>query len=220
MTPKHEASDSAIRRLPRYYRLLQEMERSDKTLTSSRELGQRLGLTASQIRQDLSGFSCYGQQGSGYVVSELRENLERVMGLPRPLPAILVGAGSLGKVVSENVSFEQRGFSLIGIFDIKPELLKKQLAGQTILPMEQLKSFCEMNHPVAAVLCLPKESAQAVAQQLVSYGIQGIWNFSHCDISVPGAQVVTVHLDDSLMTLSYKMHHRRCDCDKKNGYRG
>ncbi|MCC8111269.1 MAG: hypothetical protein LIO74_06550 [Ruminococcus sp.] len=76
---------------------------------------------------------------------------------------------------------------MIGIFDIKPELLKKQLAGQTILPMEQLKSFCEMNHPVAAVLCLPKESAQAVAQQLVFYGIQGIWNFSHCDISVPGA---------------------------------
>ncbi len=207
MTPKHTASDAAIRRLPRYYRYLQELERNGKTHTSSRELGQQLGLTASQIRQDLSGFCCYGQPGSGYAVSELRENLEQVMGLSEPLSAILVGAGSLGKVVSENVCFAQRGFSLIGIFDVKPELIENRLAGQEILPMAQLEAFCQTHQPVAAVLCLPKEAAQAVAEQLVHYGIKGIWNFSHCDIDVPGAQVVTVHLDDSLMTLSYKMRH-------------
>ena len=207
MAQKNGASDSAVRRLPRYYRLLQELERSGKTHTSSRELGQRLGLTASQIRQDLSGFSCYGQQGSGYAVSELRKNLEQVMGLSEKLPAILVGAGSLGKVVSENVDFERRGFSLIGIFDNRPELFMQQLAGQSILPMEELKAFCAAHHPTAAVLCLPKESAQAVAEQLVCYGIQGIWNFSHCDIAVADVPVVTVHLDDSLMTLSYKLHH-------------
>lgn len=204
---KYEASASVVRRLPRYYRLLQELERGGQVRTSSRELGRQLGMTASQIRQDLSCFGCFGQQGRGYSVKELRENLERIMGLSQQLPTILVGAGSLGKVVSENVRFEKRGFRLIGIFDIKPELLGKQMAGFPIAPMEQLEAFCAEQNPAAAVLCLPKESAQAVAERLVSLGIRGIWNFSHCDITVEHAQVVTVHLDDSLMTLSYKLHN-------------
>ncbi len=207
MIEKYEASASVVRRLPRYYRLLQELERAGQRRTSSRELGEQLGMTPSQIRQDLSCFGCFGQQGRGYAVTELRENLECIMGLPEKLPAILVGAGSLGKVVSENVRFEERGFQLIGIFDIKPELLGKQMAGLKIAPMTQLEMFCAEQKPVAAVLCLPKESAQAMAEHLVSLGIRGIWNFSHCDITVEHAQVVTVHLDDSLMTLSYKLHN-------------
>ncbi len=208
MAQKHEASDSAVRRLPRYYRLLQELERNGQNHTSSRELGKRLDMTPSQIRQDLSCFGCHGQQGCGYAVTELRENIERVMGLEQPLSAILIGAGSLGKVVSENVHFEQRGFRLIGIFDIKPELIGKTLAGLAITPMHHLESFCAAHHPAAAVLCLPKESAQAEAEKLVALGVRGIWNFSHCDIVVEQAEVVTVHLDDSLMTLSYKMHNQ------------
>ncbi len=205
---KYEASSSVVRRLPRYYRLLKELEREGQRRTSSRELGERLGMTSSQIRQDLSCFGCFGQQGRGYTVTELREHLECIMGLPQKLPAILVGAGSLGKVVSENVRFEQRGFRLTGIFDIKPELIGKELAGLSILPMEQLETFCAEHQPAAAVLCLPKESAQAAAEQLVSLGVRGLWNFSHCDIAVKGAKVVTVHLDDSLMTLSYHLHNQ------------
>lgn len=204
---KHEVSPAVIRRLPRYYRLLQELERTGVQRTSSRELGNRLDMTASQIRQDLSCFGCFGHQGSGYSVRELRENLERIIGLPEQLPAVLIGAGSLGKVVSENVRFGKRGFRLIGIFDIKPELIGKTLANLEIQSMQQLESFCHTNHPAAAVLCLPKESAQQVAQQLVQLGVRGIWNFSHGDISVEHAEVVTVHLDDSLMTLSYRLHH-------------
>lgn len=207
MVQKYDASESVVRRLPRYYRLLQELERTEQNRTSSRELGRKLGMTASQIRQDLSCFGCFGHQGSGYSVKELRENLERIMGLPKHLPAILVGAGSLGKVVSENVRFEERGFQLVGIFDTKPELMGKQLAGLEIQPMERIEAFCAVHHPAAAVLCLPKESAQDVAEHLVSLGIRGLWNFSHCDIAVEQAQVVTVHLDDSLMTLSYKLHN-------------
>lgn len=207
MTEKHIASDSAVRRLPRYYRSLQDLERRGKTHTSSRELGQHLGYTPSQVRQDLSAFGCYGQQGSGYEVANLREKLEGVMGLKDLLPAILIGAGSLGKVVSENVSFSSRGFSLLAIFDVKPELVGRTLAGKRILSMDSVESFCARHHPVAAVLCLPKEKAQQVAEQLVRCGIRGLWNFSHGDIFVEGAQVVTVHLDDSLMTLSYKLHH-------------
>ena len=204
---KYEVSVPVVRRLPRYYRLLQELERNGVTRTSSRELGKRLGMTASQIRQDLSCFGCFGRQGCGYAVKELRENLEQIIGLPDLLPMILVGAGSLGKVVSENVRFEERGFRLIGIFDNKPELIGKRLAELQIQPIEELESFCAAKKPVAAVLCLPKESAQAVAERLVLFGVRGLWNFSHCDIAVEQAEVITVHLDDSLMTLSYKLHN-------------
>ena len=207
MTQKYDASSSVVRRLPRYYRLLGELERNGQVRTSSRELGRRLGMTASQIRQDLCCFGCFGQQGSGYSVAELRENLQKIMGLTEQLPAIVVGAGSLGKVVSENVRFEQRGFRLVGIFDIKPELIGRQLAGLPIQSMDELDDFCATNQPAAAVLCLPKESAQAVAERLVSLGVRGLWNFSHCDLAVEQAQVVTMHLDDSLMTLSYKLHN-------------
>ena len=155
MVQKHEVSESVVRRLPRYYRLLQELERQGQAHTSSRELGKRLGMTASQIRQDLSCFGCFGQQGYGYSVTELRENLERIMGLPQLLPAILVGAGNLGQVVAENVRFEQRGFRLIGIFDIKPELVGNQMAGLEIQPMEQLEAFCAQQKPVAACRSVP-----------------------------------------------------------------
>ncbi len=207
MIQRYEASESVVRRLPRYYRLLLELERVGQLHTSSRELGIRLGMTASQIRQDLSCFGCFGQQGSGYSVVELRENLERIMGLSQLIPAILVGAGNLGRVVASSVHFAQRGFKLVGIFDIKPTLYGREMAGLQIQSMEKLDSFCEMQKPVAAVLCLPKESAQQVAEQLVQLGVRGIWNFSHCDISVEEAEVVTVHLGDSLMTLSYKLHN-------------
>ena len=139
MTQKYDASSSVVRRLPRYYRLLGELERNGQVRTSSRELGRRLGMTASQIRQDLCCFGCFGQQGSGYSVAELRENLQKIMGLTEQLPAIVVGAGSLGKVVSENVRFEQRGFRLVGIFDIKPELIGRQLAG---LPISRQPRCC------------------------------------------------------------------------------
>lgn len=208
MTQKYDASSSVVRRLPRYYRLLGELERSGQVRTSSRELGRRLGMTASQIRQDLCCFGCFGQQGSGYSVAELRENLQRIMGLSEQLPAIVVGAGSLGKVVSENVRFEQRGFRLVGIFDIKPELIGRQLAG---LPIQSMgcagRILCGHSSRLRQCCVCQKESAQTVAERLVSLGVRGLWNFSHCDLAVENAQVVTMHLDDSLMTLSYKLHN-------------
>ena len=138
MVQKHEVSESVVRRLPRYYRLLQELERQGQAHTSSRELGKRLGMTASQIRQDLSCFGCFGQKGYVYSVTELLENLERIMGLPQLLPAILVGAGNLGQVVAENVRFEQRGFRLIGIFDIKPELVDRVILKELKTVKEQI----------------------------------------------------------------------------------
>ena len=174
---KHEVSESVVRRLPRYYRLLQELERQGQAHTSSRELGKRLGMTASQIRQDLSCFGCFGQQGYGYSVTELRENLERIMGLPQLLPAILVGAGNLGQVVAENVRFEQRGFRLIGIFDIKPELVGNQMAGLEIQPMEQLEAFCAQQSLWLPFCAFPRKWHR------IPQSIWSLWAFGDCGIS-------------------------------------
>ena len=148
-------SRAVIKRLPRYYRYLGDLLESGVERISSNELSDKMQVTASQIRQDLCCFGCFGQPGSGYSVAELRANLQRIMGLSEQLPAIVVGAGSLGKVVSENVRFEQRGFRLVGIFDIKPELIGRQLAGLPIQSMDALDAFCAAQQPAAAVLCLP-----------------------------------------------------------------
>ena len=202
-------SDSVIRRLPRYYRFLSALEHSGIERISSRELAQRMGLTASQIRQDLNCFGGFGQQGYGYHVSMLRQQLEHILGLDLHIPAILVGAGNLGRVVANNISFADNGFCLIGIFDNDPAVCGTTIAGFPVQPMESVEMFCKELHPGAAVLCIPQEAAQEVAEQLVSLGIRGFWNYSHCDLAVDRTmiQVENVHLGDSLMRLSYRLHH-------------
>jgi len=168
-----------------------------------------MGLTASQIRQDLNCFGGFGQQGYGYHVSMLRQQLEHILGLDLHIPAILVGAGNLGRVVANNISFADNGFCLIGIFDNDPAVCGTTIAGFPVQPMESVEMFCKELHPGAAVLCIPQEAAQEVAEQLVSLGIRGFWNYSHCDLAVDRTmiQVENVHLGDSLMTLSYRLHH-------------
>lgn len=208
MVLKETVSDSVIRRLPRYYRYLSELEREGVERTSSQALATQLGLTASQIRQDLNCFGGFGQQGYGYHVSDLRTQLGRIMGLERCMPAILIGAGHLGSVIAGNIDFRAYGFYLTGIFDIASTVCGQILGGLTVQHMTQLAAFCEQVHPVAAVLCIPERAAQAVAEELVTMGINGFWNFSHCDLEVNRSQiqVENVHLGDSLMALSYRLH--------------
>lgn len=205
---KEVISDSVIRRLPRYYRYLSELEYKKVERTSSSALSEQLGLTASQIRQDLNCFGGFGHQGYGYNVSELRKQLAKIMGLDKCSPLIIVGAGHLGGAIAEGISFSSYGFYLSGIFDISPKIFGTVLGSLTIQSMSDLTEFCNTIKPKTAVLCIPKESAQAVAEQLVDLGICGIWNFSHCDLEVDHSviQVENVHLGDSLMTLSYKLH--------------
>lgn len=205
---KELVSDSVIRRLPRYYRCLIEMERKGIERTSSQGLATRLGSTASQVRQDFNCFGGFGHQGYGYRVSELRAQLGKVIGLDQCKPAILIGAGHLGSVIAVNIDFSSYGFSLTGIFDSSPKLHGDVLGGLEIRPMAQLAAFCEQAHPVAAVLCIPEAAAQAVAEELVELGIKGFWNFSHCDLEVDRSciQVENVHMGDSLMMLSHRLH--------------
>ena len=204
-------SNSVIRRLPRYYRFLGELKAEGLERISSKELSKRMGLTASQIRQDLNCFGGFGQQGYGYNIADLKQEIGQILGLDKPQNAILIGAGNLGRAVSIHLNFENRGFKLIGIFDRKAALVGQLVRGIPIRDVSTLDEFCRENLPAAAILCIPKEEAKKVSAQLIALGVRGFWNFSHYDLALehPDVVVENMHFGDSLMTLSYRMHNRK-----------
>ncbi len=208
---KTSISESVVRRLPRYYRFLSELEKRGKERISSGELAKQLSLTASQIRQDLNCFGEFGQQGYGYNISALKRQLRLIIGLEGKRPAIIVGAGNLGKVIAANIDFGAFGFCLLGIFDIDRNICGNEIAGFTVQHINELRTFCEREKPLVAVLCIPQEAAQETAEMLISLGIKGFWNFSHGDLNaeLDIVQVENVHLGDSLMRLSYRMSEGR-----------
>ena len=204
-------SNSVIRRLPRYYRFLGELKAEGLERISSKELSKRMGLTASQIRQDLNCFGGFGQQGYGYNIADLKQEIGQILGLDKPQNAILIGAGNLGRAVSIHLNFENRGFKLIGIVDRKAALVGQLVRGIPIRDVSTLDEFCRENLPAAAILCIPKEEAKKVSAQLIALGVRGFWNFSHYDLALehPDVVVENMHFGDSLMTLSYRMHNRK-----------
>ena len=202
---RNDVSISVIKRLPRYYRFLGELKAQGIVRISSKDLSNRMGFTASQIRQDLNCFGGFGQQGYGYNIESLYNEIGNILGVNKTRKAILIGAGNLGKAVALHMSFEQRGFNLIGVFDKNPALTGQMIRGIPIRHTDDIFDFCKDNSPVVAVLCIPSVAAEVLAPQLVELGIKGFWNFSHYDISAnhPNVAVENVHLSDSLMTLSY-----------------
>ena len=202
-------SNSVIKRLPRYYRFLGELKALGMTRISSRELSERMGLTASQIRQDLNCFGGFGQQGYGYNIDILQSEIARILGLDTPKSAILIGMGNLGRAVTMHVNFETKGFRIIGLFDNKESLVGQVVKNLPIRSTSTLDEFCRENRPQVAILCIPKNAAADIAQQLVSLGIKGFWNFSHYDIALNynNVQVENVHFGDSLMTLYYRLNN-------------
>ncbi len=204
-------SNSVIKRLPRYYRFLGELKSAGMTRISSRELSEKMGLTASQIRQDLNCFGGFGQQGYGYNVELLQHEIASILGIDRIKSIILIGVGNLGRAVAQHINFENKGFSLIGIFDGKESLVGQMVRNQPIRNINTLDEFCRENLPEAAILCIPEAAAPAIADQLIKLGVKSFWNFSHYDLALknPDVTVENVHFGDSLMTLSYRMV-----CDK------
>lgn len=200
---------SVIKRLPRYYRFLGELKENGVVRISSKDLSEKMGFTASQIRQDLNCFGGFGQQGYGYNIESLYEEIGKILGVNSNRKAILIGAGNLGKAVARHMSFEARGFNLIGVFDRNEALTGQLLRNLPIRHIDGLFNFCRDNSPTVAVLCIPSAAAEKLASQLVELGIKGFWNFSHYDISsdYPGVAVENVHLSDSLMTLSYHVNN-------------
>ncbi len=207
MTRYDGVSNSVIKRLPRYYRFLGELKENGVVRISSKDLSQKMGFTASQIRQDLNCFGGFGQQGYGYNIESLYNEIGSILGVNNNQKAILIGAGNLGKAVALHMSFEQRGFNLIGVFDRNKALSGQLLRGLPIRHTDGIYNFCKDNSPTVAVLCIPSSAAKELAPQLVESGIKGFWNFSHYDIAAdfPNVAVENVHLSDSLMTLSYRV---------------
>ncbi len=202
-----------IKRLPKYYRYLTNLRASGVTSISSRELAAHLGATASQVRQD---FNCFGdvngRQGIGYNVDTLLAMLESLLfGEGDLIPAILIGSGRLGKAVSRFISRNTNGYKLTAVFDSNPAEVGKHMddSDVEILHIDELTTFCKQHHPRVAVLCVPRESAKQLTEQLVNLGIEGFWNFSHYDMSVdyPDVVVENVHLGDSLMSLGYRLRN-------------
>ena len=202
---KSNISNSVIRRLPRYYRFLGELLNQDIQKISSRELSEKMRLTASQIRQDLNCFGGFGQQGYGYNVAELRRQIGHILGLDQHDKIILIGAGNLGRAITVHIGFQKYGYELAGIFDSNISLENIEISGIKIMHTNRLAEFCKENHPKMAVLCIPKSGAKEMVQKLLDLGVNAFWNFSHYDIHYdhPEAAVENVHLTDSLITLSY-----------------
>ncbi len=205
MAKKDEISAAVIKRLPRYYRFIGELIKQGTVRISSAELAARMSLTASQIRQDLNCFGGFGQQGYGYSLPELHEQIGMILGLDRKRGIILIGAGNLGRALAAHIDFPKYGMELCGIFDTDENKIGMSVSGVRINPMTSLEEFTAKRSPQAAILCIPRSAAAECADLLVKCGIKAFWNFSHYDLSERYSDIVVenVHLGDSLMLLSY-----------------
>lgn len=203
---EREISKAVIKRLPRYYRYLGEIMEEGIERISSGELSSRMSVTASQIRQDLNNFGGFGQQGYGYNVRYLYDEIGKILGLDKKHNMIIVGGGNLGQALANYVNFEKRGFVIKGIFDVNPVLKGLSVRGIAIHMLDDLESFIKEENIQIAALTLPKAKAEEMAELLVKCGIRAIWNFAHVDLVVPqDVMVENVHLSESLMQLSYNL---------------
>lgn len=205
MKKKENISNHVIRRLPRYLRKLDELDEQGQTRISSFELGRQLGFTPSQIRQDFSCFGEFGQQGYGYNVQKLREQIALILGTDKGYSAILVGVGHIGHALMDNFCFSEWGFNIIRAFDINKEIIGKEFGGVPVSSMDELEGFIENNHVDMAVLSVSKDAAIPVSKRLTACGINAIWNFTNVELTEPDSPIIVenVHFSDSLLSLSY-----------------
>ena len=206
-----KVSNNVIRRLPRYLRKLDELSESGVDKISSRQLGDLLGLTSSQVRQDFNCFGEFGQQGYGYNVAALRAQIAGIMGMERGFTAILVGVGNIGRALMENFCFADWGVKLAAAFDIKPALIGTEFNGVHIYGMDELESYLAEHDTDIAVLTVPKTAAIPVTERLTKSGIDAIWNFTNVELTEPNSSTIVenVHFSDSLLSLSYYVAERR-----------
>ena len=204
---KQNVSDAVIRRLPRYYRYLDDLHMKGIVRISSSTLGEKMGITASQIRQDLSCFGEFGQQGYGYNVEELHTEIGRILGVDNDHHLVMIGAGNLGRALMQNFHFKDAGFLLEAAFDVSPALVGSQIAGVPVLDMSELERFVPAHRPDVAVLTVPQSAAQPTADRLIDLGVRGFWNFTNVELTsgISSVRFEDVHFADSLLTLSYRI---------------
>ena len=203
---KDKISSAVIRRLPRYYRHLDELLRNGTVRISSSSLAKSMGLTASQIRQDLSCFGGFGQQGYGYNVERLRAEVADILGMNRDHTVAILGTGNLGRALMENFPFKSNGFRLVAAFDVDPQLVGRELSGTPVYHVDTLEEYLKADPVSVCVLTVPAGVAVQTARRVAGCGVTGIWNFTNVELpqqDMPGVQVEDVHFADSLLTLSY-----------------
>lgn len=210
MEDSKKISAAVIRRLPRYYRYLGELIESGVQRISSKDLSAKMKVTASQIRQDLNNFGGFGQQGYGYNVKYLYDEIGKILGIDRKHNMIIIGAGNLGRAIVNYADFEKRGFVVCGVFDSN-----KALEGQvirdniSIMMMDNLENFIQENNIEIVALTIPKEAARQIGKRVADAGIKAIWNFAHTDLNLTDDVIVeNVHLSESLMRLSYTIANK------------
>ena len=214
---RENISKSVIRRLPRYYRFLTELEENDTERVSSGRLAEIMRTTASQVRQDLNCFGGFGHQGYGYSVTKLKNEIARILGLDNQFKAVLIGAGHIGTAIAAHMEFDKLGFNLVGIFDNNKEIFGNKINELTIDDEKTLEQFCENNKVDAAFLCMPKSAAPEIVERLYNNcGVKNFWNFTHYYIQgdYPDATVENVHMSDILMTLCYSMNEAQTDYEE------
>ena len=202
---KQKVSSAVIRRLPRYYRHLNDLHLAGVERISSSALGKSMGLTASQIRQDLSCFGEFGQQGYGYNVESLRGEVSDILGMNRGHTAVILGAGNLGRALLENFHFQRSGVTLAAAFDVSPDIVGRTLSGVPVYHVDQLEPYLKESPASIGVLTVPRGVANAIAARLVAGGVTGIWNFTNIELRLDrtGVIIEDVHFADSLLSLSY-----------------
>ncbi|MBQ3055641.1 MAG: redox-sensing transcriptional repressor Rex [Oscillospiraceae bacterium] len=199
-------SMAVIRRMPKYYRYLDELHQNGVDKISSRALAEQMGLTASQIRQDFNCFGGFGQQGYGYHVETLRNEIASIIGIDRKHNAIILGVGNIGRALIRNFQFSQCGFSLLAAFDADAAMAGDVINKVPVLHIDELERFCKENRVEIAILTIPSKYAQTMAAKLTELGIKGLWNFTNVELKVCEDVIVEdVHFSDSMMTLCYRI---------------
>lgn len=197
-------SSAVIRRLPKYYRYLGELKKMSINKTSSKELSQLTGFSASQIRQDLNNFGGFGQQGFGYDVDNLHLEISKILGLDKKYKIIIIGAGNIGQAIANYTGFYEADYEVVSLFDKNPKLVGMSIRNAIVRDIDDMEAYLKEEKIDIAVICTPQNVCQQIADRVVSCGIRAIWNFAPKDLKMPeDVHVENVHLNESLFSLTY-----------------
>ncbi len=210
MSEESKISNAVIKRLPRYRRYLNELKRKGVSKISSREFSELIGYTASQIRQDFNNFGGFGQQGYGYNVEDLYEEINNILGLDREYKMVIVGAGNLGQAIANHNYYHRSGFVVDSLFDVNPKIIGLKINDISVRDYEDLPKYIQENKVDIGIICTTKDVAQEAANKMVAGGINGIWNFAPIDLEVPEfVSVENVQLSEGLHSLAYYINQNK-----------
>lgn len=210
MKDHSKISSAVIKRLPRYLRYLSDLQKKNVDRISSNELSNLIGYTASQIRQDLNNFGGFGQQGYGYNIQSLYNEISAILGLDQQYKMVIVGTGNLGQAIANYTHYYKSGFIVVAMFDVNPKLIGLRINDIEVLDSESLEEFMKKNPIDIGIVCTNKDSAQDVVDKLCDGGVKGIWNFAPTDLNMrEGVALENVHLSDSLHSLAYYINHNK-----------